>query len=137
MLAELADAHGFRHWLPEAVKGFDYGEFRKGLDFFARDDSWLVCRRPCKDGSGGPPSCPRDCCKEHQVDVCWECPEFPCPKVKDNRRLMDGAAEYGELGRQEWLSRRAEAAGAGYEAHTGKYYTVTVRCDQGPAALSH
>ncbi len=137
LLAELADAHGFQHWLPGAPAGFDYGEFRKGLDFFANRDSWFVCRTPCRQNTGGPPFCVRGCCAEHQVDVCWDCAEFPCAKLREGdqeqlRRLVDGAAEYRALGRDEWVRRRAEAAERGYEHHAGKCYVVTVREGDGP-----
>jgi hypothetical protein len=134
LLAEIVDAHGFRHWLPDVVRSFDYAEFRKGLDFFADDSSWLVCRNACREGSGGPPFCVRDCCKGHKADVCWDCPEFPCAQVKDNKQLMEGAAEYRELGREEWGRVRMEAAAKGYELHTGKCYRVTVSCDDKPVA---
>jgi len=46
--------------MPLEVKEFDYAEFRKGLDFFSREDTWLVCREGCKGGGGGPPDCVRD-----------------------------------------------------------------------------
>jgi hypothetical protein len=39
LLAEVADAHGFYHWMPREVREFDYAEFRKGLAFFADPDS--------------------------------------------------------------------------------------------------
>ena len=124
LLAEVADAHGFRHWMPDAAKEFDYHEFRKGLEFFARDDSWLVCQTCCKGGDGGPPHCVRECCKEHEADVCFECAEFPCEKVKDDDEMMQRARAYRELGREEWLRRAAEDAERGRELHTRKYYKV-------------
>lgn len=37
LVAELVDSHGFQHWMPGAVKEFDYTEFRKALDFFGRE----------------------------------------------------------------------------------------------------
>jgi hypothetical protein len=126
LLAESVDAHGFHHWLPEMASGFDHEEFRKGLRFFADENSWLVCSKPCREGSGGPPECVRECCREHRADVCWECEEFPCERAAENPSLMDGAESHRELGRAEWLRRRAEAAARGYEAHTGMCYRVSV-----------
>jgi len=126
LLAEIVDSHGFQFWMPLEVKEFDYAEFKKGLDFFSREDTWLVCREGCKGGRGGPPDCVRDCCKEHGVDVCFECEEFPCDKVKGRTEMMERAKEYKRLGRDEWLRREDEKARRGFEGHTGKYYQIRV-----------
>lgn len=135
LLAEVVDAHGFRHWLPDAVDAFDYAEFRKGLAFFAAPDSWLVCKRGCRDGSGGPPFCVRDCCREHKVDICFECEAFPCEKTRAFQGMAERAQEYRALGRVEWLRRQAERAERGYEAHTGVCYQVS-RCSETPGPAS-
>lgn len=124
LLAEIADSHGFHHWMPHEVKEFNYAEFRKGLGFFSREDTWLVCKGCCKGGGGGPPGCVRDCCIKHKVDVCFECSEFPCNKVKDEAAMMEAARKYRELGRDEWLRQHVEKAKHGFEGHTGKYYQV-------------
>lgn len=133
LLAELADAHGFQHWLPDAVNDFDYSEFRKGLDFFADPDSWLVCKKTCKGGDGGPPFCVRECCKQQNLDICFECSDFPCEKTKRFQGIEKRAEEYKQLGREEWLRRRAEKANQGFEAHTGKYYEVRISGAPPPA----
>ena len=41
-------------------------------------------------------------------------------------KVLDRAAEYQRLGRAEWLRQLAELGAQGYEAHTGKYYGVSV-----------
>ena len=128
LLAELADAHGFQHWLAPAVTDFDYAHFRKGLAFFADADSWLVCKRGCRGGDNGPPFCPRECCQKRAVDVCSECAEFPCEGLKPF--IVERADEYRRVGRAEWLRRRAEEASQGFEAHTGKCYRVHVSGSQ-------
>lgn len=134
LLAELTDAHSFEHWLPQVATEFDYAEFRKGLSFFADSESWLVCSEPCREGSCGPPFCVRDCCREHRVDVCWECKEYPCEKAEGNAPLIEGVASFRELGKEEWIGRRAEAAAQGYEAHTGMYYRVSVCLGEGKSS---
>jgi hypothetical protein len=110
--------------MPNAVQEFDYIQFRKGLDFFANPDSWLVCKKGCRGGGGGPPFCIRECCKQHNIDLCFECEEFPCEKTKPFERIVQRAQEYGRLGRAEWLRRQVEMADRGFEGHTGKYYRV-------------
>ena len=135
ILAEVCDAHGFVHWMPEAATEFDYMEFRKGLDFFARDDTWFVCNNCCKGGGGGPPGCVRECCQEHGVDVCFECGEFPCARVADNEDMLRRAEEYRRLGREEWLRRAQDLADRGHELHTGNRYRIEVEVgppDAGP-----
>ena len=130
MLAEIVDAHNFRHWLPEAVaRTFDYGEFRKGLDFFADEDSWLVCRTCCGDDAG-PPNCPASCCHERGLDVCFDCDDFPCDRLAGSSDIAARAEEYRRLGRDAWLREQATRAAHGYELHTRKYYTV--RADDAP-----
>ena len=126
LVAEIVDSHGYQYWMPHEVKEFDYAEFRKGLDFFSREDTWLVCREGCKGGKGGPPDCVRECCKEHGADVCFECKELPCDKVKGQTKLLERAKEYKRLGREEWLRRQDEKARKGFEGHTAKYYKVLI-----------
>jgi len=129
MLAELCDAHGYHHWMPGEVKEFDYPEFRKGLEFFSRDDTWFVCQACCKGAGGGPPGCVRSCCEERGVDVCFECAEFPCDRVADDEEMVARGQEYQRLGRDEWLRRQVEKARQGWELHTGKRYRIEVTED--------
>jgi len=124
VLAEWVDAQGFQHWMPEAVKEFDYAEFRRALDFISREDTWLVCQRCCKGGDGRP-DCPiRKCCQRRGLDICFDCGEFPCDKVKDDTRMMERAKEYREFGKEEWLRQQVGKAKQGFELHTEKYYRI-------------
>lgn len=108
--------------MPGAVKEFDYAEFRKGLDFFSSDDTWLVCRKCCRGGDGAPQCHIRDCCRQRGVDMCFECGDFPCATVKDHSALMERAKRYRELGRDACLREQEELASQAYEHHTGKCY---------------
>jgi len=129
LVAEVADSHGFQHWMPNAVKEFDYTEFRKGLGFFGREDTWLVCQS-CKAGGSGPPFCVRECCKEHKVDLCFECEEFPCDKIVDSplhAMMIEHSKKYKKLGRKRWLQQSVEKAAQEFEFHTKKYYQVRVK----------
>jgi len=126
LLAEIVDSHSFQYWMPLEVKDFNYVEFRKGLGFFSREDTWFVCHEGCKGGGGDPPDCIRDCWKEHDADVCFECEEFPCDKVKGRTVMMERGKEYKRLGRYEWLKREDEKSRKVFESHTGKCYNVHV-----------
>ena len=127
LLGELADAHGFQHWMPKAVKEFDYAEFRKGLAFFGDPESWLICRKCCKGGDGRPDCEIRNCCQERELDICFDCGEFPCGKVKENTRMIKRANEYKKLGKDEWLREQVKKANQGFELHTEKYYQIWAR----------
>jgi hypothetical protein len=124
ILSELTDALGFQHWMPEIVKDFDYKEFRKGLAFFSDQKSWLVCTKCCKDGYGRP-NCPmRNCCRERGLDICFDCEEFPCKKIKWDARALKRAEEYKKLGKDEWWRTQVEKANQRFEHHTEKYYQI-------------
>ena len=121
LLAEVVDGHGFHHWMPQSVKEFDYEQFRKGLDFFSSDDTWLVCRKCCRGGEG--PQCRiRSCCQERGVDLCFDCADFPCDTVRGNSALIERSKHYRKLGRSAWLREQVGLASQGYEHHTGKCY---------------
>ncbi len=124
IVAEVCDAHGFHHWMPQVVTEFDYEEFRKGLEFLRRDDTWFVCPTCCKGGGGGPPDCVRKCCREHGVELCFECGDFPCARVAEDQAMLARAEEYRRLGREEWLRRQILAAESGYEHHTKWRYRI-------------
>jgi len=126
-LAELVDAHGFHYWMPEVVKEFDYAEFRKALDFFSQENTWLVCQKGCKGGDGRPDCEIRDCCKSRGLDLCFDCEEFPCDKVKGDTKMIKRAEEYKKLGKDDWLRQQIEKARQGFELHTEKYYQIWAR----------
>jgi len=127
IFAEWLDAQGYHHWMPTEVKEFDYAEFRKALDFFSKKDTWLVCRRCCKGGDGRPDCEIRKCCKNRGLDVCFDCDEFPCDKVKGDTKMIERAKEYKKLGKDEWLRQHVEKAKQGFELHTEKYYQIWAR----------
>jgi hypothetical protein len=124
LLAEWVDAQGYHYWLPEETQEFDYNEFRKGLDFFSNNDSWLVCHKCCRNGDGNPDCEIRKCCLERGVELCFECHEFPCHTIGKNPDMLERGRQYKILGKSEWLRKQAEKAKKGFELHTGKYYQV-------------
>jgi hypothetical protein len=121
-LLEWLDAQGYQHWMPETVKEFDYLEFRKGLDFFASPDSWLVCHKCCKGGDSYEGCEIRKCCREKGLDLCQDCSDFPCEKARQLPWAVGVKEDMDRLGKEEWLKREIEKARDGFELHTGKYY---------------
>jgi len=136
LLLELADAHGYEHWMPSMVSDFDYNEFRKGLDFFSKKNSWLICFKCCQ-GEDGRPDCPvRDCCRKKGVALCFDCDDFPCDMVKDDKKMIARAEEYKKLGKERWLKQEVEKAKKGFELHSGKYYSIRAK-DKPPPDEPH
>lgn len=124
VLAEWADAQGFQYWVPDEAKEFDYNEFRKGLDFFSKKDTWLVCQNSCRSGGGNPECEIRKCCEDRELVLCFDCEEFPCEKVERDKKMVKRGEEYKELGRDRWMKQQAKKAERGFELHTGKYYQI-------------
>jgi hypothetical protein len=124
LVAEWMDAQGYQHWMPHEVQEFDYDEFRKGLEFFGKEDSWLVCHRCCKGGDGNPDCEIRKCCIAHGLEICFDCDEFPCARVGRDPAMIERARQYHAQGKLEWLREQAERATQGFELHTKKYYRI-------------
>jgi len=124
VFAEWVDTQGYQYWMPTEVKEFDYTEFRKALDFFSKKDTWLVCQKCCKGGDANPDCEIRKCCKNRGLDVCFDCSEFPCDKVRGDTKMIERAKEYKKLGKDEWLQQQIEKAKQGFELHTEKYYQI-------------
>jgi hypothetical protein len=119
LLGRWIDLQGYGLWMPQEVKEFNYNEFRKALNFFGSDDTSLVCREGCKDGDAYP-DCPiRKCCQERQMDVCFDCPDFPCSNVSENHRMLERAKKFKAMGRRKYLEQQVEKSQAGFEHHLG------------------
>ena len=127
LLAEWVDAQGYQHWMPQESKEFDYTEFRKGLKFFGENDSWLVCYRCCKGGDGNPECEIRKCCIERELEICFDCDEFPCKAVGENQEIIARARQYKAQGKLKWLQQQIKRANQGFEGHTKKYYQIYAR----------
>jgi len=124
ILTEWLDSQGYQYWFDDFVEAGNYDNFRKTLDYFAQEKSWLVCHKCCQGGDGYPQCEIRRCCRQRNIPLCFECEDFPCEKVAGNAELLSRADEYFLLGRKAWLKKQMEKARRGFELHTKKYYTV-------------
>jgi hypothetical protein len=114
-MRDLADLYGFEF---RSQGAFDFKEFLKGLEWFTVHATCPGCRE-----GGGPPWCQvKDCCLERGWRVCFECDDFPCPKVKEvaDPDTMDRYHRFRELGRDAWVAEQARRAEQGYEIHLRK-----------------
>jgi len=126
-LKELIDAHGFAEWVPvyEDID-FSFGDFQSGLEFFSDAEKGPYCQHRCREG-GGAPCRIRPCAREKGMEICCECPEFPCEKLAwalegHPERLAD-RERFGQLGWQGWVDLHYARGEKGYATNTGKYYT--------------
>jgi hypothetical protein len=129
LMGELIDTHGLQNWIPQAMKPdaenkFDFTEFRQGLAFFSDPEPWFTCQKTCKRGGGYPECLMRKCCQERGLDICFDCKEFPCSKVRWNPGMIERAEEYKKLGKEEWLREQEKKTKRGFEHHTEKYYQI-------------
>jgi hypothetical protein len=128
-LAELVDANNCDRWMPQAVKEFDYREFRKGLEYFGSEGRLTCthcCRSPIVQCAQNPKCKIKKCCIKRKVDLCFECDDFPCVIIGDNKSMLKRAKEYRTFGRKKWLQKEKRKAKQGYEHHTGLYYRFVV-----------
>jgi hypothetical protein len=128
-LAELVDANNCDRWMPQEVKKFDYREFRKGLEYFGSEGRLTCthcCRSPIVQCAQNPKCKIKKCCIKRKVDLCFECDDFPCVIIGDNKSMLKRAKEYRTFGRKKWLQKERRKAKQGYEHHTGLYYRFVV-----------
>jgi hypothetical protein len=73
-------------------------QLRKGLDFFAKDDTWLVSKKYCLEDKGFSPREIRNCCEKREYKVCFDCPDFPWTMAKDSSGMIERGQECRRLG---------------------------------------
>jgi hypothetical protein len=104
-LQEAMTEEGWPFWGAD-IPGFaEFWRFLKGLH---ADGGCPGCR-----AGGGPPFCQiRHCARQRSLELCSQCPDFPCPRLEalnaiyptliaDNRRLQ-------AVGLEQWLSEQEE-----------------------------
>lgn len=123
------DACNNHLWMPKNVKEFNYSEFRKGLEYIGFQKK-LICTECCrgtKVSLAQNPKCEiKNCCQKQNIDICFECQNFPCDFIAKNENILKKAKEYQKLGVKKWLEEQIRKAEAGYEGHTGKYYKLII-----------
>jgi hypothetical protein len=116
----------YAEWVPEYEEiDFNFMEFLKGVDYFADENIGAYCRVPCKEGAGAPCKV-RPCAKEREIEICYECDEFPCEHfswiLERYPEKLEDCKRYKELGLAGWLEFHIERAKQGYASFTKKYY---------------
>jgi hypothetical protein len=93
----------------------DFDSFWKILQTFSdKNSSCPACRQ-----GGGDPECKiRDCAREHKIDVCPLCIEYPCDLIKDFAKTYPLAISDGmrmrEIGLEAWIEEQTERGKNGF-----------------------
>ena len=104
------DTFGFQKWLEGKV---DIENFKKGLEVLANT---TICSG-CKQEIAGNPEDDRcrirQCCDRRGLDLCSECPEFPCEILSSNPGVVkfgcvQNLREMQEKGFEAWVDRQCE-----------------------------
>ena len=105
MAAELMryiTAYGYREWIHNVTREFEFNNLLKGLEWFANSSC-----QGCK-GAGGMPGCEvRVCCSGKKLANCYFCDIFPlCEKLnyqKETYHLEEHFEKIKRLGYDIWL----------------------------------
>lgn len=111
-MRDLAGLYGFKF---RSTGAFDFAQFMLGLKWFIAHAKCPGCR----DG-GGPAWCKaKNCCSEKRLRICFQCPDFPCSKVKEvaDPDTMDRYKKFKEVGLDKWIKDQVQKAKRGYEIH--------------------
>lgn len=102
------------NWVRDAVKSFEFDEFRKGLEWF----SVAQCSM-CLNG-GGAPCENRKCASEKKLKSCLLCGDYPTCKHTEYQRewypfVVDNYNRVKQLGFERYLEEEEERARAGVD----------------------
>lgn len=130
-LKELIDAGNFAEWVPAYEDiDFSFGDFRQGLEFFSDEEEGPYCQHPCMEG-GGPRCQIRPCARVKGVEVCFQCPEFPCEKltwvIEGHPDRLEDYERFKELGWEGWIHFYSARGEKGYASSTRKYYPSAMK----------
>lgn len=119
IMREFADLYGFEI---RSRRAFDFREFLKGLEWFMDVEKCPGCHL-----GGGPAWCEvKKCCPEKGLRICFECEEFPCPKIEEvaDPDTIDRFKRLKEIGFEKWLEEQIKKAEKGYEIHLQKVVSL-------------
>jgi len=106
-LGRFVHAYRYGEWIGFITKEFEFGNFMKGLNWFANSGC-----KGCLQG-GGMPNCEvRNCCKEKGLSNCYFCESFlRCNKLEYQRqtyRISENYARIKQAGYENWLAEQEE-----------------------------
>jgi len=113
-LKRFIQAYKYRDWIKHITQDFEFGNFMKGLNWFANSG----CNGCLQDG--GMPNCEvRTCCKEKDLRNCYSCRDFEeCEKLgyqKATYKINDSYIRINQIGYKNWLKEQKEKASKGFD----------------------
>lgn len=117
-------------WMEDNVKSFRFGDFRKGLEWFASSKCPM-----CLNG-GGAPCKNRKCAEEMEIKNCLLCDEYlTCRNTEYQREtypfVIDSCKRVKEIGLEKHLEEEAEKTKAGIDlmGHLERRYCKAVKLE--------
>jgi hypothetical protein len=113
-LKRFVQAYKFWEWIQYATQDFEFGNFMKGLNWFANSG----CKGCLQDG--GMPNCGvRICCKENGLRNCYSCGAFAkCEKLvyqKTTYKVRESYDRIDKVGYENWLKEQKERTNKGFD----------------------
>jgi hypothetical protein len=113
-LKKFIRAYRYGDWIQHITQDFEFGNFMKGLDWFANS-----CCNGCFEG-GGMPNCEvRTCCLEKGLRNCYFCQDFEkCEKLsyqKTTYKISDSYIRINQIGYENWLKEQNEKVRKGFD----------------------
>jgi hypothetical protein len=113
-LQRFIEAYRYDDWIAYITQDFDYQNFSKGLDWFAKSGC-----RGCTEG-GGMPSCEvRKCCTEKKLQNCYFCQDFSmCKRLayqKQTYKIEENFQRISQIGYEKWLKEQHKKANQGFD----------------------
>ncbi len=108
---EMVEAYGFGKWLDGKV---DTGNLKEALKILANLPIDSGCKADIAENPEDDRCKIRQCCFQKGLDLCNECPEFPCDLLKSNPGVtkfhcIENLIEIKEKGIKYWIDRQLDA----------------------------
>jgi len=107
------ETEGYPQWAKDLP---DFNEFWAFIHRLA-EPSEKGC---CRSGGCGSPACSiRKCAKERGVEICDQCPDFPCKRIqgiaKGYPTLLHDAKRRQEIGVEAWIEEQEKRLKTGFQ----------------------
>ncbi len=105
------DDYGLKRFIEKEA---EIERFRKGLEAISRSSICPGCKAEAPIHKPGEDRCEiRQCCYEQGLDLCCECNDFPCEKLKNNPGVikfncLKNLDEIKDKGVREWIDKEWE-----------------------------
>ncbi len=108
---DMVETYGFRKWLEGRV---NIENFKEGLKILANTEIDSGCKADIAENPQEDRCKIRQCCHQKGLDLCCECPSFPCDMLKNNPGVIkfhciENLREIKEKGIEHWIDNQLKA----------------------------